>query len=188
MIIYANRRIAGAGSFVADGYATEEEAKAAYPCKISGINSWAGAIDCSHLTAAYEEDKINEIVIRCSSNDNDYETIHTHRMNAVILGIDNVNVLTERSAGVALDSIKNAMEKISSQRSELGAFQNRLEHAYNINLNLAENTTAAESRIRDTDMAKEAVNQSKQSILEEVGVSIMAQANQQGQRVLSLIQ
>lgn len=187
LIIYANRRIAADGSFVADGYATEEEAKAAYPCNVSGINAWAGAIDCSHLMALYEDEKINEIKIRCSSSDNDYETFHTHRMNAIILGIDNVSVLTERRAEQAMDAIKKASEKISSQRSELGVFQNRLEHSYKINGNLSENTAYAESRIRDTDMEKEMVTQSKQSILEQVGTSMMAQANQQGEVVLSLL-
>ena len=69
----------------------------------------------------------------------------------------------------------------------MGAFQNRLEHAYAVNMNLSENTTDAESRIRDTDMAKEMVEQSKQNILEQVGMSVMAQANQQNQGILSLI-
>lgn len=187
LIIYANRRIAGANSFVQEGYATEEEAKAAFPCKINGIKPSAGSIDCSQLTAVYEEDKINEIRIRCSSSDNDYETFHTHRMNAVILGVDNISVLTQRSTGVALGAIKKAIEKISSHRSELGAFQNRLEHAYHINMNVAENTTAADSRIRDTDMAKEMVEQSKQSILEQAGIAMMTQANQLNQGVLSLL-
>lgn len=187
LIIYANRRIAGHENYVVQGYATEEEAKAAYPCNMSGVNSWAGAIDCSNLTAMYEEDKMNEISIRGSSGDNDYEIFHTHRMNSIILGIDNVSVMTEKKAGVALTAIKKASEKISSHRSELGAFQNRLEPAYAVNMNLSENTTDAESRIRDTDMAKEMVEQSKQNILEQVGMSVMAQANQQNQGILSLI-
>ncbi len=188
LIIYANRRIAGTNSFVEDGYATEEEAKAAYPSTITGVKPWAGAIDCSHLTAVYEDDKINEIKIQCSSNAREYETFHTHRMNSVILGIDNISVLTERSAASAIEAIKKASLKIGAQRSELGGFQNQLESAYKVNLNVSENTTAAESRIRDTDMAKEMVNQSKHSILEQVGVSMMSQANQLGQRVLSLVQ
>ena len=166
----------------------EEEAKAAYPSTITGVKPWAGAIDCSHLTAVYEDDKINEIKIQCSSNAREYETFHTHRMNSVILGIDNVSVLTERSAASAIEAIKKASLKIGAQRSELGGFQNQLESAYKVNLNVSENTTAAESRIRDTDMAKEMVNQSKHSILEQVGVSMMSQANQLGQRVLSLVQ
>lgn len=187
LIIYANTKITNDANFSYAGYDTEAEAKAAYPCKVSGIKSWAGAIDCSNLMALFDEEKINEITIRCSSNDNDYETFHTHMMNAQVLGIDDISVLTERKAGLALDALKRASEKISSQRSELGSFQNKLEYAAKINANLAENTTYSESTIRDANMAQEVVEQSKQSILEQVGNAMMAQANQQNQAVLSLL-
>ena len=74
---------------------------------------------------------------------------------------------------------------MSEKRAAYGATQNRLEHAYNNNANAAENTTAAESRIRDTDMAKEMVRYSNINILEQVGHAMMAQANQSNQGVLS---
>lgn len=84
--------------------------------------------------------------------------------------------------------IESASATVSEYRSELGAYQNRLEHAYDNNENKAENTTAAESRIRDTEMASEMVAYSKNSILMQVGEAMMAQANQATQGVLSLLQ
>ena len=75
-----------------------------------------------------------------------------------------------------------------TQRSELGAFQNKLEYAYNINKNVAENTTAAESQIRDTDMAKAMVEFSSLNILLQAGQAVLAQANQSKQGVLNLLQ
>lgn len=84
--------------------------------------------------------------------------------------------------------VDNALDIVLAERSRLGAIQNRLEHTYNNNLNKAENTTAAESRIRDTDMATEVVNNTKINILEQAVTSMMAQANQSNQGVLSLLQ
>ncbi|MCI5494686.1 MAG: flagellin [Lachnospiraceae bacterium] len=92
------------------------------------------------------------------------------------------------AAGNAMSAIQSAIEKVSSQRSDLGAVQNRLEHTI-ANLDTAsENTSSAESRIRDTDMAKEMVTYSKNNILAQAGQSMLAQANQSTQGVLSLLQ
>ena len=88
---------------------------------------------------------------------------------------------------MAITSVKKALERVSFARSELGAYQNRLSHAMAINQNTAENTQAAESKIRDTDMAKTMVQESLQNILEQAGVSVMAQTNQINQEVLSLL-
>ena len=83
--------------------------------------------------------------------------------------------------------IQNAIDLVSEQRAELGAIQNRLEHTI-ANLDTAsENTSAAESRIRDTDMAKEMVEYSKNNILAQAGQSMLSQANQSTQGVLSLL-
>ena len=91
------------------------------------------------------------------------------------------------SAGAAMKSIQDAIKTVSDTRSKLGAIQNRLEHTIN-NLNTtSENTQAAESRIRDTDMASEMVEYSKNNILAQAGQSMLAQANQQTQGVLSLL-
>lgn len=188
IIIYANRRITDTATFAESGYATEEAAKAAYPSRVSGINPWAGKIDCSSLLQLYEEKgSFNEIGILSSSNSSDFQTFKIDRMNANLLGVGRISVLTEDDAGIAMEAIEKATAKVSAQRSQLGAYQNRLEHAYNINTNTSENTTHAESRIRDLDMAEEMVNQSKLSILEQAGVSVMAQANVNNQGVISLI-
>ncbi|MEK3952722.1 flagellin N-terminal helical domain-containing protein [Psychrobacillus sp. FSL K6-1464] len=98
-----------------------------------------------------------------------------------------LDVSSHESASAAITTINDAIEKVSSQRSNLGAFQNRLEHTIN-NLNTSsENLTAAESRIRDVDMAKEMMNQTKNSILAQAAQAMLAQANQQPQGVLQLL-
>ena len=109
-------------------------------------------------------------------------------MSAKGIGVDGLDVATESGATKSIDTIKNAIQKVSSQRSSLGAVQNRLEHTINNLDNVVENTTSAESRIRDTDMAKEMVNYSKNNILAQAGQSMLAQANQSNQGVLSLLQ
>ena len=84
-------------------------------------------------------------------------------------------------------SIKSAIQCVSEQRSRLGATQNRLEHTVNNLNNVVENTTSAESAIRDTDMASEMVKYSNNNILAQAGQAMLAQANQSNQGVLSLL-
>ena len=115
-------------------------------------------------------------------------SVSIEAMSAIGLGIDELDVSSETGATSSIDTIKDAIEKVSSQRSSLGAIQNRLEHTINNLDNVVENTTTAESRIRDTDMAKEMVNYSKNNILAQAGQSMLAQANQSNQGVLSLLQ
>ncbi|MDE6054131.1 MAG: hypothetical protein K2G55_10300 [Lachnospiraceae bacterium] len=105
------------------------------------------------------------------------------------LGIDGLNVKdnTGASATYAIDAISDAVAKVSAQRSLLGAVQNRLEHTINNLDNVVENTTAAESQIRDTDMATEMVTYSNANILSQAGQSMLAQGNQSNQGVLSLL-
>jgi len=91
------------------------------------------------------------------------------------------------SAASAIDSLDTAIKGISTARSTLGAYQNRFEHTIN-NLNVAvENLSASESRIRDTDMAQEMVSFTRSQILTQAGTSMLAQANQAPQNVLSLL-
>lgn len=105
------------------------------------------------------------------------------------LGIEGLNVKdsTGASATYAIDSISDAIATVSSQRSLLGAVQNRLEHTINNLDNVVENTTSAESQIRDTDMATEMVRYSNANILSQAGQSMLAQSNQANQGVLSLL-
>lgn len=110
-------------------------------------------------------------------------------MSAAGLGIQGIEVDGNdvTNATYAIDAIADAISKVSAQRSALGAVQNRLEHTIANLDNVVENTTAAESRIRDTDMAEEMVEYSKNNILAQAGQSMLAQANQSNQGVLSLL-
>ncbi|MGG1634794.1 flagellin [Paenibacillus sp. NRS-1760] len=108
-------------------------------------------------------------------------------MRATALGVNQVDVSSATTANSAITTINNAIEKVSGERSKLGAYQNRLEHTIN-NLNTSsENLTAAESRVRDVDMAKEMMNQTKNNILAQAAQAMLAQANQQPQGVLQLL-
>ena len=116
--------------------------------------------------------------------------VNIDSMSASDLGIKGLNVKDDSgiAATYAIDAIADAISKVSEQRSSLGAVQNRLEHTISNVDNVVENTTSAESRIRDTDMASEMVNYSKNNILAQAGQSMLAQANQSNQGVLSLLQ
>ena len=115
--------------------------------------------------------------------------VNVEAMNTSNLGIKGLQVTDDTgiTATYAIDAIADAVQKVSSQRSSLGAVQNRLEHTISNLDNIVENTTSAESRIRDTDMADEMVNYSKNNILASAGQSMLAQANQSTQGVLSLL-
>ncbi len=117
-------------------------------------------------------------------------TVDISSMSASGLGVKGLDVsdVTGTSATYAIDAIADAISKVSAQRSALGAVQNRLEHTIANLDNIVENTPAAESRIRDTDMAEMMVEYSKNNILAQAGQSMLAQANQATQGVLSLLQ
>jgi flagellin len=117
-------------------------------------------------------------------------TISITTMSAAGLSITTAtnNVLSFKAAGSAMKVFQNAISRVSTMRSALGALQNRLEHTVANLDNVAENTQTAESRIRDTDMADEMVEYSKNNILAQAGQSMLAQANQSTQGVLSLLQ
>ena len=117
-------------------------------------------------------------------------TMNIDAMTSAGLGIEGLSVMdnTGAKATYAIDAIADAISKVSSMRSELGAIQNRLEHTIANLDNVVENTTAAESQIRDTDMAETMVEYSKNNILAQAGQSMLAQANQSTQGVLSILQ
>jgi flagellin len=116
-----------------------------------------------------------------------YIKISIKAMKAKSIGLSGVAVGTASKASQAISLIKNALTSVSKQRSDLGAVQNRLEHTINNLDNVVENTTAAESQIRDTDMATEMVKYSNANILAQAGQSMLAQSNQSNQGVLSLL-
>lgn len=109
-------------------------------------------------------------------------------MNAQAIGITDIDVSDNAKAGESMTKIQKAISTVSAQRSALGAIQNRLEHTIANLDTTSENTSAAESRIRDVDMAEEMVEYSKNNILAQAGQSMLAQANQSTQGVLSLLQ
>jgi len=114
-------------------------------------------------------------------------TIKGMSARSIGVGASTTSIATQAGASTAIGNVKSALEKVSSQRADLGAVQNRLEHTINNLDNVVENTTAAESQIRDTDMATEMVAYSNNNILAQAGTSMLAQSNQANQSVLSLL-
>lgn len=136
--------------------------------------------------------------LQVGANEKQLLGISIDAMSASALGInfddvakkigDSSNTTKASNISALISTIDKAMSKVSTQRSALGAIQNRLEHTIANADNVAENLTSAESRIRDVDMADEMVNFSKNNILQQAGQSMLAQANQSTQGVLSLLQ
>ena len=126
--------------------------------------------------------------VGADSSSNNKIGVEISSMSAAGIGVKNLKVDTEYDATAAVDCISAAIQKVSTQRSALGAVQNRLEHTINNLDNVVENTTSAESQIRDTDMATEMVKYSNNNILAQAGQAMLAQSNQANQGVLSLLQ
>ena len=166
------------GTTFTDAVAATTDGNSKYTFNITK-GTTAGANDLSfNLHVGADADMTNKINVTIEA------------MSTENLGIKGLNVADKDgvAATYAIDAIQDAISKVSSQRSALGAVQNRLEHTISNLDNVVENTTAAESRIRDTDMAEEMVNYSKNNILAQAGQSMLAQANQSNQGVLSLLQ
>jgi flagellin len=129
----------------------------------------------------------NTTVFQIGANEGEDMGINVGDMRSESLGLNKVLVTDRESAARSITIIDNAIDKVSMQRAKIGAYQNRLEHTIT-NLTVAgENLTAAESRIRDTDMAKEMMNFTKLQIMLQAGTSMLAQANTLPQNVLSLL-
>ncbi len=126
-------------------------------------------------------------VFHIGANQGQAITVDLGSMLAADLGVDSVDISTQTGADSAIATIDNAINTVSEERAKLGAIQNRLEHTINNLGASAENLTAAESRIRDTDMAKEMMNFTKNSILTQAAQAMLAQANQVPQGVLQLL-
>ncbi len=154
-----------------------------------GVDVYANVGSDGSLTFTQGAKALNfSLHVGADSSSENKISVTIESMSAKGIGVKGLDVKTEKSATEAIDTISDAIAKVSSQRSSLGAVQNRLEHTINNLDNVSENTTSAESRIRDTDMAKEMVNYSKNNILAQAGQSMLAQANQSNQGVLSLLQ
>ena len=156
----------------------------------SEINALAAEISRVATTTTFNEQKLMDGTftnkkLQVGAENGQTIAISIGTMKASSIGVGSLDV--KNSAGAAIDSIKSAMNKVSKLRSDLGAIQNRLEHTISNLDNVVENTTSAESRIRDTDMASEMVKFSNKNILQQAGQSMLAQANQSNQGVLSLL-
>ncbi|MBD3108494.1 flagellin [Bacillus sp. AGMB 02131] len=156
----------------------------------SEIDALSGEIDRIATTTQFNTKNILDgaiatVDLQVGANSNQLITINLVDMQAAAIGVGAVDVENDAQAGI--DSIDDAILAVSQQRSDLGAVQNRLEHTINNLGTTSENLTAAESRIRDVDMAKEISEQTKQSILSQAAQAMLAQANQTPQGVLQLL-
>jgi flagellin len=178
--------VAQANSIGADTAMTSDDVKEA-----SALNTTTGkwAVKFDKKTASVIKDLSFDLHVGADADMTNKITVNVSSMTAKGLGISGLNVADDSgmAATYAIDAIADAISTVSAQRSALGAVQNRLEHTINNLDNVVENTTSAESRIRDTDMAEEMVNYSKNNILSQAGQSMLAQANQSNQGVLSLL-
>lgn len=137
------------------------------------------------------EPQASALTFQVGANSGQVVSIQLNDMSATTglgLSTTTVNLETRTGATTAIDNIDEAIKQVSSERAKLGAMQNRLEHTINNLGTTAENLTASESRIRDVDMAKEMMEFTKNSILQQAATAMLAQANQQPQGVLQLLQ
>ena len=149
----------------------------------NGKKMLKGGQDAVAIFVGYTDDTQNNITIA----NKDLNAVATAISGADFMKAGNTNV-TSANAQKFLTAISTQIETVSKMRSDFGAVQNRLEHTIDNLDNVVENVTSAESRIRDTDMADEMVKYSKNNILQQAGQSMLAQANQSTQGVLSLLQ
>ena len=178
------------GKTVADA---DAKAMASLISAKTGINAEADANTATTINlkpSASSSTAGKGMTLQIGANEGQTMSFSIDDMSAKSLGVDGnkVDLATQSGAQKATTTIDAAIKKVSAQRSKLGAVQNRLEHTI-ANLDTAsENTQTSESRIRDTDMAEEMVAYSKNNILLQAGQSMLAQANQSNQGVLSLLQ
>ncbi|MBC5646729.1 hypothetical protein H8S18_00010 [Christensenella sp. NSJ-35] len=137
--------------------------------------------------AAEDEDSFNAIRIQVGALEGEQLAVSIDSMNTAGLKLDDQNLETQDSAGAAITAVRDAINKVSDQRATLGAMQNRLDHKI-ANLKVSsENLSAAESRIRDVDMASEMTTFTKNNILSQAATAMLAQANALPQNVLTLL-
>ena len=145
------------------------------------------ATDTQFNTQALLNGSFSSKVFHIGANSGQSITLTISNMDATALSVSGVSISTQSGADSAITTVNTALEKVSTQRSALGAVQNRLEHTISNLGATSENLTAAESRIRDTDMAKSMMNFTKNNILMQAAQSMLSQANQQPQGVLQLL-
>ncbi len=159
--------------------------------EIDGIAKRAEFNGKTLLTGNYASGVGSGLKLQIGANSGQSITIRIESMQASGLGVSGIKVTSGFGGSgfdAVLDKIDTAIEKVSTERSSLGAYQNRLEHTINNLSNASENLSAAESRIRDVDMAKEMMEFTKLNILSQAATAMLAQANSQPQMVLQLLQ
>ncbi len=165
----------------------EKAGNTLYTDKLTSVPGFESLISFA-TTTAKDDTKGLTLQIGDTADDFNKMKVSVGNMSTIGLELDKVDITTADMASDAIDKIKTAINTVSSQRADLGALQNRLEHTIN-NLDVAvENLSAANSRIRDTDMAKEMMNYTKMNVLVQSAQAMLAQANQQPQSVLQLLQ
>lgn len=153
-----------------------------------GGTNGAGGTGRQPVRPAREEVTLTDgLKLQVGAERDERMTIYIEGVNCWQIGVQDVDVMTEDSATRSIDMVAFALDKVSRQRSRLGAYQNRLEHMIRNLDNVAENTQAAEARIRDTDMAREMVQFSNNRILQQAGESVLVQATQMAQGVMRLL-
>ena len=165
---------------------TENTEKTLYDAAGEKVGFNAAKFDKSELTGSLTL----TLHVGADATTNNQISVSLDAMSAKGLGVNGLKVdgADDPNALNAIDTVQEALQKVSTQRSALGAVQNRLEHTINNLDNVVENTTSAESQIRDTDMATEMVKYSNNNILAQAGQAMLAQSNQANQGVLSLLQ
>jgi flagellin len=132
-------------------------------------------------------DGSKEIKFQIGANDNQTISVNLKSMGAAGLALTNTKISAQTDAQTAITTLDDAIKTVSEFRADLGSVQNRLEHTISATNNTSENLQAAESRVRDVDMAKEMMNFSKNNILNQAAQAMLSQANQQPQGVLQLL-
>ncbi|WP_431027240.1 flagellin [Lysinibacillus sp. LZ02] len=125
--------------------------------------------------------------IQVGANSGQSIDIFINGMSGAAIGLDGLDIKTRENADAAISALDDSLKNVSHERARLGAYSNRLEHAYNVTENTAENLTAAESRIRDADIAKEMMNMTKASILMQAAMYAMTLHRQQAFSILQLL-
>lgn len=186
---------------VADGKLTFTAANAGYAGAVNGITitvksasgetktAATNALSAFKETTAAQDQRLDgSATLQIGANEGQTLTLSVENMTSAALGVKDIKVGTRLQASVAINVIDAAISKVSTERSKLGAVQNRLEHTISNLDTSAENLQASESRIRDVDMAQEMMNYTKQNILTQAATAMLAQANQAPQSVLQLLQ
>ena len=157
------------------------------------INQLASEIDSISSKAQFNgtyllNGSVAALKLQVGANEGEEMVVSLDKIDAAELGVNALDMSSHDNAGTAMTAVTAAVKKVSEKRSMMGAIQNRLDYTINNLENYSENLTSSESNIRDTDMATEMVNYSKNNILQQAAQSMLAQANQSNQGVLSLLQ